>query len=253
MSSESTLFGTESLDTDATPQREPEGEPNRHANSAELIQAGQGLVRSIALTVFRSLPVPMDLEDLIAYGQLGLAEAAQAFDPEARVRFTTFAYYRVRGAIYDGVSKMTWTSRARLRRFRYQQIADDVLENEHLDTPEESSQLDDAAWLSRVTERLAVVFLATSDDDTVSRSLADAPDRCDSPSKVIANTEMQLSLRKVVGQLPSDARRLIENIYFDGFTLTEAADRSGISKSWASRLHAKSLDQLAIALRDSRD
>ena len=224
------------------------------SDANQLISEGQGLVRSIALGIHRSLPVPMDLDDLIAYGQLGLAEAAQAFDPDAGARFTTFAYYRVRGAIYDGVSKMTWTSRARLRRFRFQQMADEVLASEQAEAQSSSdSSRDDMDWLGRVTERLAVVFLATGSDDSVNQSMSEAVDQAPSPSRAIADRELQQSLRKIVADLPADARRLINLIYFDGFTLTQAADRAGISKSWASRLHAKSLDQLAKTLRKSNE
>jgi len=218
-------------------------------DAAELIADGQGLVRSLALNVHRSLPVPTDLDDLIAYGQLGLVEAAQAYDPDAGARFTTFAFYRIRGAIYDGVAKMTWTSRARFRRLRFQAMADAVLENEQEDAGTSSAPEQDANWLGRVTEQLAVVFLVTSEDDTVGNSLSNATDPYDSPSKTVASREMQQNLRKLVDQLPSDARRLVSSVYFEGFTLTQAAERAGISKSWASRLHAKSLDQLAKSLR----
>ncbi len=233
---------------------ESENKKNRSPETlspTELIEEGQGLVRSIALKVFRGLPVPTDLDDLIAYGQLGLVEAAQAFDSNAGTKFTTFAYYRVRGAIYDGVSKMAWTSRARIRRLRFQTMADDVLENEHADHESgDGSIQDDAAWLGRVTERLAVVYLATSDDDSVSRSIADAADPHDPPSVSVASLELQQKLPALVDQLDTQARRLITGIYFDGFSLTQAAERAGISKSWASRIHAKSLDKLAKSLRD---
>ena len=226
-------------------------EPNKELTPTELIEEGQGLVRSIALKVYRSLPVPTDLDDLIAYGQLGLAEAAQAFDPSVGTKFTTFAYYRVRGAVYDGVSKMAWTSRARIRRMRFQSMADEVLENEHDDGGAgDGSVHDDASWLGRVTERLAVVYLATSDDDAISRSIADAADPHEAPSVSVASRELQQKLPALVDQLDSQARRLITGIYFDGFTLTQAAERAGISKSWASRIHAKSLDKLAKTLRD---
>ena len=217
-----------------------------------LINEAQGLVRSIAMKVHRSLPIPMDLDDLIAYGQLGLAEAAQKFDSESGVRFTTFAYYRVRGAIYDGVSKMNWTSRARLRRARFREMAEDVLESDSAkpDSPGGSSSSDDDAdWLGKMTERLAIVYLASGDDDSETNVLAQAPDEHEIPSKVVANREMQTTLRKLVDDLPVDAKRLISGIYFEGFSLTEAAERAGISKSWASRIHAKSLDQLAQSLR----
>ncbi len=226
--------------------------PHEPLDVASLVQEGQGLVRSIAIRVFRGLPVPMDLDDLIAYGQVGLTEAAQKFDPSGKTRFTTFAYYRIRGAIYDGVSKMNWTSRARIRRMRFHRMADEVLENEAgrgADSHQPASAVGDADWLGRVTERLAIVYLATGDDESADRSLADATDPQDSPSQVVANRELQQTLRQLVEQLTPDAKRLIRGIYFDGYTLTEAADRAGISKSWASRLHAKSLDQLAQMLR----
>lgn len=234
----------------------PEASPNPPAGPddvacdvATLVEEGQGLVRSIAMQVFRGLPVRMDLDDLIAYGQIGLTEAAQKFDPECGTRFTTFAYYRIRGAIYDGVSKMNWTSRARIRRMRFHRMADEVLENEAGSGTNTATSSDDASWLGRVTEKLAIVYLATGDDESANRSLADAPDRYDPPSQLVANRELQETLRRLVDRLAPDAKRLITGIYFDGYTLTEAADRSGISKSWASRLHAKSLDELAIMLR----
>ncbi|MCD0461327.1 sigma-70 family RNA polymerase sigma factor [Roseiconus lacunae] len=229
--------------------------PEEQPNVSELISEAQGLVRSLAMKVHRSLPIPMDLDDLIAYGQLGLAEAAQKYDPAEGVRFTTFAYYRVRGAIYDGVSKMNWTSRARLRRARFREMADDVIQSDATATAEgdaESPSESDAEWLGRMTERLAIVYLASGDENSdAGGPLNDAPDRHEIPSKVVANREMQLTLRKLVDQLPADARRLISSIYFEGFSLTEAAERVGISKSWASRIHAKGLDQLAQSLRRS--
>ncbi|MEM9588484.1 MAG: sigma-70 family RNA polymerase sigma factor [Planctomycetota bacterium] len=234
----------DATDSDPSPPKSPE-------EVSDLVEAGQGLVRSLAMGIYRKLPFRMDLDDLIAYGQLGLAEAVQSFDAECGTKFTTFAYYRIRGAIYDGVSKMNWSSRAQYRRMRFQRMSDAVLEGESESSLEGSGDqaTDDANWLGRVTEKLAVVYLATSDDEGVSRSLSDAADPHEPPSKVVANRELQSKLRTLVDQLAPDAKRLVSSIYFDGYTLTEAAERLGISKSWASRLHARSLDQLAGSLR----
>ena len=43
---------------------------------------------------------------------------------------------------------------------------------------------------------------------------------------------------------------LIRGAYFEGLTLKEAGERIGISKAWASRLHAKTLGQLARSLEE---
>ena len=81
-----------------------------------LVEDNQGLVYHLALRVHRRLPVKQDLDDLIGYGMIGLVEAAKKFQRNRGIEFTTFAYPRVNGAIYDGVSKMSWMSRSRYNR-----------------------------------------------------------------------------------------------------------------------------------------
>ena len=88
-----------------------------------LIAENQALVRSIASTIARRLPPNVDTEDLIAYGQVGLAGAARDFDPGRGTSFATFAYYRIRGAIYDGISRLSWTSTERDDRIHGGQLA----------------------------------------------------------------------------------------------------------------------------------
>ena len=134
----------------------------------ELIDQAQGLVHSLAAGIARSLPVRADMDDLIAYGELGLAQAARDFDPAIGVAFTTFAYHRIRGAIYDGLAQMTWTSRAQYRRLRH-------LANgrgghrpgrpaRRRPTGRESLE-SGVRWLRSVTDQLATVFLTSQADD----------------------------------------------------------------------------------------
>jgi RNA polymerase sigma factor for flagellar operon FliA len=48
--------------------------------------------------------------------------------------------------------------------------------------------------------------------------------------------------------LPADAGLLIRGIYYEGLSIQEAGRKIGISKAWASRLHAKTLEKMAKAL-----
>ncbi len=70
--------------------------------TARLIEENQGLVYHLAGKIHRSLPVRYEFDDLVGYGMLGLTEAAQAFSPGHGVKFSTFAFFRIRGAIFDG-------------------------------------------------------------------------------------------------------------------------------------------------------
>lgn len=212
----------------------------------ELISEGQPLVRSLALRIFHDLPLRVDLDDLIAYGQVGLAEAAREFNPSHGCQFTTFAYYRIRGAIYDGVSQMSWTSRAQLARMRYQQRANEVIAEQ---TREGTTDESPARWFGNITERLAVVYLSMNRDEDGNSGIGELADRTESPSATAASREINQKLAKLIDTLPTLEKNLIRDLYFEGSTLQQAASRLGISKSWASRLHAKVLEDLGRTLR----
>ena len=63
-------------------------------------------VRSLAATVRKQFNAQLEIDELIAYGQIGLLEAADRFDPKVGANFLTFAHYRIKGAIFDGLRKM---------------------------------------------------------------------------------------------------------------------------------------------------
>lgn len=216
----------------------------------QLIAGCQGLVRSVAWTIHRKLPSHVDLDDLISYGQLGLAEAARDFDSERGAQFTTFAYYRIRGAILDGLAKMNWFNRADFHRGRYERLANEVLDTQSKDDSEASPITDDVRWFKGVTSALAVVYLCTHrDDDEQSMAGALADPHAQSPSSAVIQRETHQKLHEFIDALPAQSASLIRSTYFEGLTLKEAGERLGISKAWASRLHAKALGQLARALR----
>ena len=218
--------------------------------NSEAIEQGRALVYSLASKIYRTLPVRADLDDLIAYGEIGLQEAAREFDAEKGARFTTFAYYRIRGAIYDGVSSMCWTSRARYRRMRFEQMSNELISDDSSDYKSGDSSLEsEARWFRQMTEKLGVVYLTSqcSGDDSSPDMNFESPQ--EGAASIVANREIVEKLRDLIGKLPNDHARLIRAIYFEGATLQEAANRQGMSKSWASRLHAKILESLGKMLR----
>lgn len=226
----------------------PDAGKSRH----DLIAECQGLVRNLAWQIHSRLAKSADLDDLISYGQVGLAEAARDFDVQRGGKFSTFAYYRIRGAIYDGLSKMSWFSRAQYRRIRYEQRANELLDTER-DAPATGSGddlVDDVRWLKRLATGLGMAYLCSGvsgDDESQETQIAD--DGTPDPQDIVMGSEIASMLRQLVDQLPADAGNLIRATYFEGLTLQAAGERIGVSKAWASRLHARTLEKLARALR----
>jgi RNA polymerase sigma factor for flagellar operon FliA len=211
----------------------------------ELVFAHQGLVRAIARGIHRSFPSYIELDDLIAYGQLGLAQAARDFDAERGIQFSTFAYYRIRGAILDGANQMNWLKRKTRAGDAYERMSGDLLGTDAADGEHARS---DVNWLGDMGGKLAVVFFLGQAGDDEHR-LDPEDENAPPPIESLLDDELRAMLREQLELLPDDARRLLKATYFEGKTLKEAGETIGISKAWASRLHARALDQLARALK----
>ena len=78
----------------------PLGEPHK-----DILSKYGAYVRSLAVQVRKQFGGRLDLDDLVAYGNIGLLEAADRFDTKFGANFLTFAHYRIKGAIYDGNKK----------------------------------------------------------------------------------------------------------------------------------------------------
>ncbi|MFW6088028.1 MAG: sigma-70 family RNA polymerase sigma factor, partial [Myxococcota bacterium] len=92
------------------------------------IEQHRDLVQRLARKVRSELDLTCDAEELEAYGFQGLVQARDRFDADRGVRFSTFAYYRVRGAILDGVRQMAFLPRRAHRRLRLAEATDRITE-----------------------------------------------------------------------------------------------------------------------------
>ena len=59
------------------------------------------LVKYVAGKVSTGMPESVEFDDLVGFGQFGLLDAINKFDPDKNVKFKTYAVTRIRGAIFD--------------------------------------------------------------------------------------------------------------------------------------------------------
>jgi RNA polymerase sigma factor for flagellar operon FliA len=129
-------------------------------------------------------------------------------------------------------------------------MANETLLAESADKTDDESLEGQAKWFRSISEKLAVVYLASgADDERAGVRESSLTDPRATPSALVAGREICEKLAELVNSLPPPEDRLIRTIYFEGATLQDAANMLGISKSWASRMHAKVLEQLARSLR----
>lgn len=198
-----------------------------------LVEDNQGLVFHLATRIFRTLPVRHEYDDLVGYGMVGLTEAAKSFVPNRGVKFSTFAFFRVRGAIFDGIAEGSWMTRAQYRMHvkRLKESQDQDQKGDEAESDSETNWTGGAAEVVELTKE-HVEQLADDSDFTISTAAS--------------RQETAELLCRAVDALPRRENRLITLVYFEDISLKDAADRLGISKSWASRLHAKIIKRLGV-------
>lgn len=74
----------------------------------KLVEQYIPLANKLAFQKKKTLPKFIDIEELKSAAYLGLVEAASRFDSELGVAFSTFAYPRIFGAIYDYLREQGW-------------------------------------------------------------------------------------------------------------------------------------------------
>ena len=84
----------------------------------ELVDRHMDYARALTHKIARGLPSNVDFDELVGFANLGLTEAAMKFQPDLGVAFTTFAYYRIRGAVFDGLRGRRRSATRRPRRPR---------------------------------------------------------------------------------------------------------------------------------------
>jgi RNA polymerase sigma factor for flagellar operon FliA len=69
------------------------------------------LVKAIAVRLHESLPVHVELDDLVHNRHPRIVDAATKYNPDKNVAFSSYAKHRIKGSILDSLRQLDWASR----------------------------------------------------------------------------------------------------------------------------------------------
>jgi RNA polymerase sigma factor for flagellar operon FliA len=230
------------------------------------VTAEMPLVGIIAGQLRRQLGPGVEYDELVSLGREGLLSAARSFDPDRAVPFRRWANIRVRGAMIDGVRSQATLPRRLYVRLRAFESGDRFAEALHEEdaaslgslgaqpqTPELTAEKADerlGVYLSGIATAMAMGLVSGKDD--AAEMDAPAGDPAASAETLLARQELLAHARAAIAELPATERRLLERHYFDDVTFEDAARELGLSKSWASRLHARAIEAVTRSLRRAK-
>lgn len=209
----------------------------------ELARGHVGLVQKVARTILREQPTWVRLDDLVGAGHEGLLDAARRFDPDRGASFSTYAYYRVRGAMLDWVRETASHDPITRVRAAAHAAVDDLMETvagEH-DLSSATPEVAISLLTSTLQEAAAAFALAELAAET-------RPTLGEDPETLAARSETGSLLVRAIDALPERERDILRGVYVDGKTIEQSGAEHGLTKGWASRLHARALTLLRGAL-----
>jgi RNA polymerase sigma factor FliA len=180
--------------------------------------------------------------DYVQYASVGLVEAIDRFQPERPVQFETFATYRIRGAILNGLAK---ESELAAQRHYWATRAQDRIES--LKRPDaDDGARDTLTELVDLTVGLAMGVLLESHAETADESPSA------NPYAAAELGEWVRRLARAVERLPERERAIIELHYYQHEAFQDIAARFGLTKGRVSQLHSRALSHMRAALEADR-
>ena len=223
------------------------------AERARLVESHLDLPRKAAAMLFPRVKDHVEFDELVALGNAGLAEAASRFEPDRGASFATFAWYRVHGAIMDGLRKQSQLPRRVWAKLVALRAAADYLENRaerdagaaQRGTPPPSGA-DALAAVRSAMASIRTMYMTSLEGLQEAKGFDASDPDVPAASDNLDTRRLTVRLRDALAALPAKERALVTKHYWEGKNLLEAGEELGISKSWASRLHAQAVERLRL-------
>lgn len=201
-----------------------------------------------------ALPKTVSREEVASYGMTGLYDALLKFEPSRDLKFDTYASFRIRGAILDGLRKEDWLPRATREKSKKIEAASSMLEQKYLRaaTPEEVAEelgvsvvdIQDTMAEHFFSHVLSMDEQAQDPDQPESGGFVLKDQRTKTPEEEMVKQEQIQELSTQIKKLTDKEQLVIDLFYKEELTLTEIGEVLNLSTSRISQIHSKALFKL---------
>ncbi|WP_172954420.1 FliA/WhiG family RNA polymerase sigma factor [Solibacillus sp. R5-41] len=227
---------------------------DRDTDAGELlIRKFKPLVSYHVQRIAVGLPKNVSRDDLTSLGMMGLFDALNKFDINRDLKFDTYASFRVRGAIIDGLRKEDWLPRSAREKAKKLEGQIESLEQklmrhatpeelaEHMNIPiEEIYQTFHEHFYSNVLS----INEQLDQDENEGKSFVIRDDHNKTPEQQIVHSELLGDLAQNIQKLNEKEQLVVSLFYTEEMTLTEIGEMLELSTSRISQIHSKALFKL---------
>ena len=227
---------------------------NRDPQAGDLlVKKYKPLVSYHVQRIGAGLPKNVSRDDLISLGMMGLFDALNKFDIKRDLKFDTYASFRVRGAIIDGLRKEDWLPRSAREKAKKLETQIERLEQklmrhatpeelaEHMELPvEEVYQTVQEHFFSNVLS----INEQQDQEESEGKSFVIRDEHTKTPEQQVVRTELLGDLAENIKKLNEKEQLVLSLFYTEEMTLTEIGEMLDLSTSRISQIHSKALFKL---------
>ncbi|WP_249869763.1 FliA/WhiG family RNA polymerase sigma factor [Oceanobacillus saliphilus] len=234
---------------------------NKSSEAAnELISNYMYLVNFHSERISSHLPSSVSKDDIKSFGLLGLYDALKKFDPARDLKFDTYASFRIKGSIIDGLRKEDWLPRSIREKTKKVEQAAERFEQKN---QKEATAKDIAETIGMTVEEVETTMKDSlfgnilSIEEKPKGSHSDLkegigysiPDESAIlPDRHILQNEIKGELIEGIKSLNEKEQLVISLFYNEELTFTEIGQIIGLTTSRISQIHKRSIFKLRKTL-----
>jgi RNA polymerase sigma factor FliA len=236
-------------------------EQHDFGNIEEMIKMYMPLIKKIADKLSIALPPSLDEDDMVGCGVIGLLEAIDRYESSRGVQFTTFATWRIKGAMIDEIRRTSPAPRSFFSQYRQVHYAEEKLRQELNREPSREEIAADIGWSVNMVEQVwanynlmtvvsleKLVMTAEGDENLRLEGLIKDPEP--TPEELVTEKEQIEQLAAALDILPRRERLILSLFYHEELTKKEIADILKVSPARISQLHARAVNKLREYMAD---
>ena len=203
----------------------------------QLIENHLPLAKHLAFRFYNTrIDDDIEFDDYLQYANLGLIEAIDNFDINRNVTFSTYATYRIKGSILNGISSFTekreqLSLQRRLQKERVQSIISD----------------DDVGTFKELVDNtlgLAISFML--EDTNLVISELDHDDNI--PYQTYTLRQIRRDIKRIIKYLNKNEQTIIRLHYYKFINFNQIASKMNLTKGRVSQIHKNALIKIKNAL-----
>lgn len=205
----------------------------------------------------------LDIDDLVTAGIIGLIDALEKFDYELGGKFSTYAFFRIRGAVLDEMRSMDWVPRSVRQKTRELEHAYEVLKQKiHRPITDHDLARQLGMTLKQYNAMLTeinippIISLEELLEDREKKRRDVIPMEVSGPSKTFGSAFTELAakesreiLAELIERLPEKERLVLTLYYYEELTMKEIAAILEVTESRVCQIHGQAVIHLRAALK----